>query len=297
MAFFQPVQPGQKFAPSAAVENAIRAMLNKQSGISAGNAHRITTSKLKVYNNTAEILIAGQAVSFDNDVIIADSIPVKKYSASVSWGVLATTLQPDGFGECIVSGAVLVTITGSGTSAEPAPDGKSFVAGNSGAQILCLDSASGIGMILLGGGVGSGAVEEYNGQHKLILYTATDTQGVKTQSVYVADGATFDSATGNSDTSRVEVNGVCFDLPPQQFVLAAETMYIYVKFSAATSLEAASVKYETGRRLPSNSSLNSYYLVGRCVYKDGAYTIQQDHIGTSSNGVVRINWGRLCNVE
>ncbi len=296
MAFFQPVQPGQKFAPSAAVENAIRAMLNKQSGISAGDAHRITTSKLKVYNNTAEILIAGQAVSFDNDVIIADSIPVKKYSASVSWGVLATTLQPDGFGECIVSGAVLVTITGSGSSAEPASDGRSFVAGNSGAQILCLDAASGTGMILLGGGAGSGTAE-YNGQHKLILYAATDTQGVKTQSVYVADGATFDSATGNSDTSRVEVNGVCFDLPPQQFVLAAETMYIYVKFSAATSSEAASVKYETGKKLPSNSSFNSYYLVGRCIYENGSFSIQQDHIGTSSNGVIRINWGRLCNVE
>ena len=296
MAFFSPVQPGQKFTPSAAVENAIRAMLNKQSGISAGDAHRITTSKLKVYNNTAEILIAGQAVSFDNDVIIADSIPVKKYSASVSWGVLATTLQPDGFGECIVSGAVLVTITGSGTSAEPASDGKSFVAGNSGAQILCLDAASGTGMILLGGGVGSGE-KEYNGQHKLMLRTAKDAQGVTTQSVYVADGATFDSATGNSDTSRVEVNGVCFDLPPQQFTLAAETMYIYVKFSAATSSEAASVKYETGKKLPSNSSLSSYYLIGRCIYANGSFSIQQDHIGTSSNGVVRINWGRLCNVE
>lgn len=288
MAFFQPVQPGQKFAPSAAVENAIRAMLNKQSGISAGDAHRITTSKLKVYNNTAEILIAGQAVSFDNDVIIADSIPVKKYSASVSWGVLATTLQPDGFGECIVSGAVLVTtITGSGSSAEPASDGRSFVAGNSGAQILCLDAASGTGMILLGGGVGSGAAE-YNGQHKLILHAGA---------VYVADGATFDPATGNSDTSRVEVNGVSFDLPPQQFTLAAATLYIYVRFSASTSSTTASVIYESGKKLPANSSLNSYYLIGRCVYKDGAYTIQQDHIGTSSNGVVRINWGRLCNVE
>ena len=136
MAFFPPVQPGQKFTPSAAVENATRALLNKLAGISVDGTRKIATSKLKVYNNTAEILIAGQAVSFDNDVIIADSIPVKKYSASVSWGVLATTLQPDGFGECIVSGAVLVTITGSGTSAEPASDGKSFVAGNSGAQIL-----------------------------------------------------------------------------------------------------------------------------------------------------------------
>ena len=297
MAFFSPVQPGQKFTPSAAVENATRALLNKLAGISVDGTRKIATSKLKVYNNTNVVLIAGQAVSFADDVIISDAIPVIRYSASsVKWGVLATTLQPDGFGECIVSGAVLVTITGSGSSAEPAADGKSFIAGNSGAQILCLDATSGTGMILLGGGVGSGAAE-YNGQHKLMLRTAKDAQGVTTQSVYVADGATFDSATGNSDTSRVEVNGVCFDLQPQQFTLAAETMYIYVKFSAATSSEAASVKYETGKKLPSNSSLSSYYLIGRCIYANGSFSIQQDHIGTSSNGVVRINWGRLCNVE
>lgn len=143
------------------------------------------------------------------------------------------------------------------------------------------------------GGVGY----EYNGQHKLILKTTANSQGVNSYSVYVADGATFDPETGNSDTSRVEVNGVSFDLAAKRFTLGNSTLYIYVTFSAATSSVSASVKYETGDSLPPNSSLKSYYLIGRCVYADGTFIVQQDHVGASSNGIVRINWGRACNVE
>jgi len=268
---------------------------NKTNGFVAGDKHKYSASQLKVYNNSPSVLTAGSVVSFSVNRIISGAVPVIAYdSGNQNWGIMKNTISPDVFGDCIIAGPVEVEISGTGEFAVPAADGKSFTAGTSGAKILCMSEGKGI--ILLGGG-GGAAASVYNGQHKLILHTA-DNQGVKSYSVHIADGATFDPATGNSDTSRVEVNGISFDLQPQQFALTTlRTLYVYVTFSAATNSTAASVKYEIGRSLPVNSSSFVYYLIGRCVYKDGAFTVQQDHIGTSSNGIVRINWGRMCNVE
>lgn len=142
---------------------------------------------------------------------------------------------------------------------------------------------------------GGSAVDEYNGMHKLVLITDNSNPESLSYKVCVCDGATYNPQTHTSGSSRVEVNGVSFDLDAEVFELSDKTAYIYVKFTAGTQNSEAQVAYQSGDRLPASSDTETSYLIGRTVCSNGAFTIQQDHIGTATNGVIRIPWGTICN--
>lgn len=153
---YQDVSPGEKVVNSAQRYNDINRLLNAVNGAGAGAilGGAGTVSRLKVYNSTSENLNFGWAVAFDNKAIVDGAVPAVKYSSNAkAWGVLTETLEPGSFGSVIISGAVEVAFSGSGDYASPDADGKSFVAGASGAQVLC--SKDGRAVILLGGGVAS----------------------------------------------------------------------------------------------------------------------------------------------
>jgi hypothetical protein len=147
----------------------------------------------------------------------------------------------------------------------------------------------------LGGGSGAGAaVDEYNGMHKLVLITDNSNPKSPTYKVCVCDGATYDPETQKSGKSRVEVNNVSFDLDAKVFELHKKTAYIYVKFTAGTQNSQAQVAYLSGDDLQTNSDTGIVYLIGRAVFSDGAFFVQQDHTGAATNGVIHITWGTIC---
>ena len=137
---------------------------------------------------------------------------------------------------------------------------------------------------------------EYNGMHKLFLISETEGEGEEAQTtnyIYIADGATFDSKTGESAASRVEVNGISFDLQPQKFTLENHSVYVYAVFSAATPTSEASVSYGVGAELPKNDATDKYYyLIGRVLLKDGTFSVHQDHENKTANGIIVILWSK-----
>ena len=136
---------------------------------------------------------------------------------------------------------------------------------------------------------------EYNGMHKLVLITDNSNPEAPIYKVCVCDGATYNPNTQTSGSSRVEVNNVSFDLDAEVFELHEKTAYIYVKFTAGTQDSQAHVTYHSGDDLQINTDTEIVYLIGRAVFKDGAFTVQQDHTGAATNGVIHIAWGTICN--
>lgn len=143
---------------------------------------------------------------------------------------------------------------------------------------------------------GGSAVDEYNGMHKLVLITDNSNPEAPIYKVCVCDGATYNPQTHTSGESRVEVNGVSFDLGSKIFDTDKQVTYVYVLFTAATQGSEATVSYAVGGSLPENSSSSKVYLIGRVVFDSNSksFSIVQDHKGNSSNGVVCINWGVYC---
>ena len=159
MAYYPDVNPGEPFKPVASLENELRHMVNAQdgfrfSGHSAGMPQNLT---IPVFNATNERLEEGIPVSFiysedgAKKFYDSDAVPVGKYSGS-RWGVLVDPLDPGEFGNCVVSGAVIVK--GGPYRPEtlsPTPDGFSH-----GGSVTCIYSASEVDkyktMVLLGSG-------------------------------------------------------------------------------------------------------------------------------------------------
>lgn len=125
MPFFPDVTQGDRFMPSASLDNSVRRMVNAlngfQSGAIVGQASRAIT--IPVYNNTASTIIAGTAVCFTADGDICENIIPAEPIADVTkpWGVLISTLTPQAIGDCVISGPVTVTVTGIGDHAQPNP--------------------------------------------------------------------------------------------------------------------------------------------------------------------------------
>jgi hypothetical protein len=295
MPSFPYVKKGDAFQPNLELDNAVRRMVNAQNGFVAGKfSSKSSYGRISVCNVSSEVIEAGTAVSFPATADATDNvIPCEKAkSATAQFGVITSDIAPDSIGSCVVSGPVTVEISGTGDFAAPAEGGK-MVAGASGAPILFRFENTAV--INLGGGSGA-AVDEYNGMHKLVLITDNSNPEAPIYKVCVCDGATYNPQTHTSKSSRVEVNGVSFDLDSQIFELKKQDQYVYIHFFPGSADVTATVEYDIGASLPENyTGKDYYYLIGRTIYTNGAYSITQDHNGLLTNGTVQIWWGRRCN--
>ena len=114
MAYFPDVQPGDRFEPNALLSNNVRHMLNRMDGFTGGVAKETPFNNTVVQVYCQEELKPGTAVNFkDGEKMINDAIPCEAFNNPLKpWGIVTRGLQPDGIGECIVSGAVKVKISG-----------------------------------------------------------------------------------------------------------------------------------------------------------------------------------------
>lgn len=152
---YQHVTPGQRVKHSARRENDITDLLNAMNGASSGSllGGAGALSRVKIYNNTSEILEQGTPVAFDDGEIIDGSIPARQFrKGDQIFGVLSANLESGAFGSAVISGPVEIEVSEgtSGKYANPSDDGKSFVLGGTGVQVLAHHEKTAV--ILLGGG-------------------------------------------------------------------------------------------------------------------------------------------------
>ena len=170
MAFYGDVMPGDEFRPSAALSNDVRHFLNSLNGF--GN-NRLTpngagTVRIQIYNALENSLEAGTAVNFDDSSAMAgEAVPVKPLSdPRKPWGVIPQKLQAKEMGDCLISGPVTVTVTGTGDFAQPsAASPTSFTRGAEGAPVLFAHGAKAVINL------GAGTPEHYDGPFALAYDT------------------------------------------------------------------------------------------------------------------------------
>ena len=268
------VVPGQKIEFSARWHNDINRLLNAVNGTGAGAilGGAGTVSRLKVYNSTSENLNFGWAVAFDNKAIVDGAVPAVKYSSNAkAWGVLTETLEPGSFGSVIISGAVEVAFSGSGDYASPNSDGKSFVVGATGAQVLC--SKDGRAVILLGGGVASET--GYNGYFTLkpLAQTEEELEQDKIR-VAVCDGQTWNSERLSSNQSLAYINGVLKYYSSTIVTVSKDTPLIVMRYSFGE--DKAEIK--AVKELVDSFYTYTDYLIGELVFADNQLKLIQRHI-------------------
>lgn len=317
MSSFPLVYKGQLFVPNLDLENSLRRManfsdsiLNQENPPARSFAPGITI--IEFLNGSNQTIAAYTAVRILQNLPPQSSdeldgrwegrclvIASPAVDENEPWGIALDDVEPQEYGRMALTGTVPAFFSGSGRKVTPTQDG--LVAGDAGSAWVVAKPAESYpegesfpGIILLGGGSGS-AAPSYNGMHKLVLITDNSNPEAPIYKVCVCDGATYNPQTHTSGKSRVEVNGVSFDLDAEVFELSDKTAYIYVKLTAGTQNSQAQVAYQSGDRLPASSDTETSYLIGRAVYNDGAFTTQQDHVGTATNGVIHIPWGTICN--
>lgn len=141
MAFFPDVSRGQKFTPSVLLSNNLRHLVNSVNGFQGFGSRGVPsgTVRIQVYNNSDEEIMSGTAVSFsDSGSFCENAIPCEKFKdENKPWGVLMQTLESKQFGDCIISGPAVVSVTGSGDYAVPRTSSPGiFERGGAGAAIL-----------------------------------------------------------------------------------------------------------------------------------------------------------------
>lgn len=205
MPFFPDVNIGDKFQPSALLENQVRRLVNSVNGFSGGPflpesvARCISTV---VYNASGSAIPAGSAVEIVPEKELMDgSFPVQPYSGiypAAVVGVVVKEVETNEIAECIFAGPVTVAASGSGNYAIPDPaNPATFVLGNAGFPVLY--SSGGSVAVLLGAVAGS---PTYSGPFALSV--ETDESGKK--KVRIASG--FASCNGEFFTvPEAELNG------------------------------------------------------------------------------------------
>ena len=156
MAFYPDVKPGDTFSPNAFLSNDVRHFFNQLNGFRddqvSGNSNVVV---VQVYNESdTETLKGGIPVNFGTKPMVNNAIPCVPYTKNEeSWGVISQSLGPREIGDCIVSGPVQVTITGTaGKYAVPISNGfkrQDSASGNA-AQLLYSNGSTGV--ICLGAG-------------------------------------------------------------------------------------------------------------------------------------------------
>jgi hypothetical protein len=282
-------------------------VFRQQTRLTAGNA--VVQGTISCYNDSDEEIAVYTAVCITGDYFSEDSPDGKESRLngncfikgkaakddSLPWGIATCDIAPGGVGDIIIQGIAPALWTGNGGFVSPS--GTGLIGSQSGrGEVISPAYKELPGIILLGGGSGGGAVDEYNGMHKLVLITDNSNPEAPIYKVCVCDGATYNPQTHTSKSSRVEVNGVSFDLDSQIFELKKQDQYVYIHFFPGSADVTATVEYDIGASLPENyTGKDYYYLIGRTIYTNGAYSITQDHNGLLTNGTVQIWWGRRCN--
>jgi hypothetical protein len=158
MAFYPDVKPGDTFTPNAFLANDVRHFFNQLNGFRddqvSGN-HNVVI--VQVYNESeSETLKPGMPVNFGTKPMVNNAIPCVPYTKDdESWGVIPQPIQPLSIGDCIVSGPVQVTISGSkGKYAIPTNEGfkRQESANGNAAQLLYATGSTGVICLGAGGG-------------------------------------------------------------------------------------------------------------------------------------------------
>ena len=153
MAFYPDVQPGDKFQPDALLANDVRHLLNRLDGFTGSVAKETPFNNTVVQVYCQKELKPGTAVNFkDGGEMIRDVIPCEVFNNPFKpWGVVPNGLQPNKIGECVVSGAVKVNISGD-IKSHALPSTKNsqiFETADTGAFILYRSQTSSDAIILL----------------------------------------------------------------------------------------------------------------------------------------------------
>lgn len=247
MAFFPQVKKGDKFIPSAELENKVRSFFNGVSTISAGK------NKISTFNNNVLVAWTNKPVPPFTAVKISgvttDNTNASAEDRSVYFSVLPADASGGVWGICeggcsegkdyvtvIMSGFARAFITGSGNYASPGADGK-LVAGSSGkALILYKGDEKTPGIVQLGYSAGA-KKDEYTGPFKLRHI----------------EGRTFEIC-----------HGVYYDRPND---------YDY-NVAGYTDLPKAGVVKRQNIILPENRTGADVYL--HAIYEDGKYRVEID---------------------
>jgi len=166
MAFFPDVSPGQDFVPSALLSNNVRRIVNSLNGHRGKglDAMGAGTVRIQIYNALENALEAGTAVNFPGEGVFCDgAVPaIALADPGRPWGVVTQRLSPAEMGDCIISGPVMVSVTGNGDFAQPVPETPGvFTRGAKGAPVLFAHGSKAVINL------GAGTPEYYDGPFAL----------------------------------------------------------------------------------------------------------------------------------
>lgn len=159
----------------------------------------------------------------------------------------------------------------------------------------------------------TGGNNEYNGYFKIIDASTYNDDGTLAEArIRIIDGATYDDETGTSGKGICKVNNATFQVEPYQSGVIVSTCTFALKYTAPIAAdESAGIEQQDAKIevvnlldegvefLPSDTSINCWYQIGRAIIStkaDGTMSInvQQDHQGTATNGIPQIWWYALC---
>lgn len=239
----------------------------------------------------------------------------KANSDSRHLAVTQEYLPVNGIGSALVIGVTPAKVKINSEAdqyAAVASDGTLASASDGLLRILARDKESSWTILQLGGG--GKAAEEYTGYFKLVLLeTEGEENNPQKYFVDIVDGATYDPTQKPvSGKSVCKVNNVTYQLDPYESGEITETSVFALKYTAPVAadpdagteaepakVEIVNLQAEGYDVLPSDSSEICWYQLGRAVVStntDGTLnvTVQQDHLGTASNGIPQIFWYGLC---
>lgn len=233
----------------------------------------------------------GELESWEEDVWQVAGYPVAPaMDDSGLWGIAAGDIPPGGWGGVTIHGLCCGKVADhrAGDGYAVPQNGQLVpVAAAGRGRLLKRDPASSWAILYLGD---AAPAPGYNGYFKII-----NADGV----IKVVDGATYNSSTGSSGKSRVMVNNVSYEVPAATVTMPGSyyTASVVIKFTAPVYNDAgrvetaAKVEIEASTNVPSSTSQNSYYQIGR-VIKDpsGTLSVFQDH----TSGVPQMWWFTIC---
>ena len=208
MGFYPDVTRGDKFRPSAALENDIRHMLNSIDGfIAPGTNIRRNHDVVTIVNKSDTAFQPGMIVNLkmddDRQSGVISAVPVE--NVDEKWGIVTGHIAPKEYGSCIISGVVSVPNSIIADYVEPDltdPEKKKFTKSpKGGARVLAVFSS--FMLVNLGEGRPSVGEAEYKNYFKVIPGVVED--GVMKTVKIVDGGAINPYYAGYTDIGRVDI--------------------------------------------------------------------------------------------
>lgn len=256
------------------------------------------------YERSAIVLGASEilppAADFFSGPPIFAGLPVM--DAALPWALYLDPVNPGQLGRAMLSGVTACAAVIRSTSHRFVSPIRgdltgALESGDSGARLLWATGSAGLQycLVQMGGGAGGSG---YRGYFTLFdssfLERQNDGTIVTRYRVTIADGATWNGATGGQ--SRCRVNNITFYLPPTQSPdLSSGTTFLLhfrnaVKATGDTPEQPATVTIETADNLPPDTATDCYYQLGRALFSSAGMTIVQDHV----TGVPQMFFYLLC---